>query len=318
MNHSFIVEGEENMMMNLKKLITLCMAIILCLSALSGCSNSKTPQIANELRFSLDTVSKLTISYDEETITFFESDNEYLVIKEYMTKNKSSYYAKVTELNNSIHISEGDKPLFKDGFSRYIEVYLPAAYRENLSVTTTNGIIDFSNIDLDLSSLRVDSTSGAIILDSAIVSDIHLSSTSGIMDLGNIQVGQIRLETTSGNVTCAELNGYVTYTSTSGDVDIKSAIGSGSYTANNSGKLNVVYTEVDGDLSFFNKNDNIILTLPADLEFVFEATTKNGLISTDFPQDVTTNGRSTSGIVGDNPTVTIKAETNNGDIQVTR
>ena len=305
-------------MMNLKKLITLCMAIILCLSALAGCSNSKTPQMANELRFSLDTVSELTISYDEETITFYESDNDDLVIKEYMTKSKSSYYAKVTELNNSIHISEGDKPFSKDGFLRYIEVYLPAAYKENLKVTTTNGNIDFSGLDLDLSSLRVDSTSGVVKLDNVLASDIHLSSTSGTLDLGNIQAGQMKLETTSGSVTCAELNGYVTYTSTSGDADIKSAIGSGSYTANNSGKLNVVYTEVDGDLSFFNKNENIILTLPSDLEFIFEATTKNGSISTDFQQDVTINGRTTSGIVGDNPTVTIKVETNNGDIQVTK
>ena len=305
-------------MTNLKKLITLCMAIILCLSALAGCSNSKTPQMANELRFSLDTVSELTISYDEETITFYESDSDDLVIKEYMTKSKSSYYANVTELNNSIHISEGDKPFSKDGFLRYIEVYLPVAYRENLKVTTTNGNIDFSGIDLDLSSLRVDSTSGVVKLDNALASDIHLSSTSGTLELGNIQAGKIRLETTSGSVTCDELNGYVTYTSTSGDADIKSAIGSGSYTANNSGKLNVVYTEVDGDLSFFNKNENIILTLPSDLEFVFEATTKNGSISTDFQQDVTINGRTTSGIVGDNPTVTIKVETNNGDITVTK
>jgi len=276
------------------------------------------PFPANELRFSLDTVSELTISYDEEPITFFESDSDYLVIKEYMTKNKSSYYAKVTERNNSIHISEGDKPLFKDGFSRYIEVYLPAAYRENLTVTTTDGKIDFSGIDLDLSLLRIDSTSGAIILDSALASNIHLSSTRGTLELGSIQASQIRLETTSGSVTCAELNGYVTYTSTSGDADIKSAIGSGSYTANNSGKLNVVYTEVDGNLSFFNKNDNIILTLPTDLEFVFEATTKNGSVSTTFQQYVTINGRTTSGIVGDNPTVTIKVETNNGDIKVTK
>ena len=171
---------------------------------------------------------------------------------------------------------------------------------------------------MELSSLRVDSTSGVVKLDNALASDIHLSSTSGTLDLGNIQAGQIKLETTSGSVTCAELNGYVTYTSTSGDADIKSAIGSGSYTANNSGKLNVAYAEVDGDLSFFNKNDNILLTLPSDLEFVFEATTKNGSISTTFQQSVTINGRTTSGIVGDNPTVTVKVETNNGDIQVTK
>lgn len=302
----------------MKKTITLGMALILSLFAFAGCSNSKSLQMANELRFSLDGISSLTISYDEEKITFFEGDSDDLVIKEYMTENKSSYYAKVTERNESIQISEGGKPFFKDGFTRYIEVYLPESYHQNLTVTSTNGDIDLSGMSLDLSALRIDNSSGNVILNNAVASDIHLSSTSGTLDLGNIQANQIRLETTSGSVNCTELNGNVTYTSTSGNADIKSAIGFGSYKANNSGSLNIVYTEVNGDLSFFNKNDNITLTLPEGLEFEFQATTKNGSISTTFQQDVTVNGRTTSGVVGDTPTVTVKVETNNGNIEVTQ
>lgn len=302
----------------MKKTITLGIALILSLFAFAGCSNSKSSQMANELRFSLDGISALTISYDEEKITFFKSDSDELVIKEYMTENNSSYYAKVTERNESIQISEGSKPLFKDGFTRYIEVYLPESYHENLTVTSTNGDIDFSSVSLDLSMLRVDNSSGTIILDNAIASDIHLSSTRGTLDLGSIKANKIRLETTSGSVNCTELSGNVTYTSTSGNADIKSAIGSGSYKANNSGSLNVVYTEVNGNLSFFNKNDSITLTLPKNLEFKFEATTKNGSVSTNFQQHITVNGRTTSGVVGDNPTITVKVETNNGHIEVIR
>ena len=302
----------------MKKTLTLSMALILSLFVFVGCSNSKSPQIANELRFSLDGRTTLTISYDEEKITFYESDSDDLVIKEYMTENKSSYYAKVTERNESIQISEGGKPFFKDSFSRHIEVYLPKSYHENLTVTSTNGDINFSGVNLDLSMLRIDNSSGNVTLANAVASNIHLSSTRGTLDLENIQANQIRLETTSGSVNCTELNGNVTYTSTSGNADIKSAIGSGSYKTNNSGSLNVVYTEVKGDLSFFNKNDNITLTLPENLQFEFQATTKNGSISTTFQQSVTVNGRTTSGLVGDNPTVTVKVETNNGNIKVTQ
>lgn len=302
----------------MKKAITLGMFLILNLFVFAGCSNPKSAQMTNELRFSLKGISSLTLSYDEEKITIFESDSDALVIKEYMTENKSSYYAEVTEGNESIYISEGGKPFFKDGFSRYIEVYLPESYRENLTVTSTNGDIDFSGMNLDLSMLRVDNSSGNIRLDNAVASNIHLSSTSGTLDLGNIEANQISLETTSGSVICTKLNGNVTYTSTSGSADIKSAIGSGNYKANNSGGLNVVYTEVNGNLSFFNKNDNITLTLPKNLEFEFQATTKNGSVSTNFQQDVTVNGHTTSGRVGSNPTITVKVETNNGDIEVTQ
>lgn len=304
--------------MNMKRKITIGLLAAACLSTLAGCSQSHPAQAANELRFDLDAISEVTISYDEEPITFFQSESSELVVKEYMTDNKERYYADVKQDNNSVHISEGGKPFFKGDFSRYIEVYLPEKYQENLTVTTTDGDIDISDMDLKLSSIRIDSTSGTVRLDSADASEIHLSSTSGTLNLGNITGEQIRLETTSGTIKCEELRGAVTYTSTSGDIDVKSAVGSGTYKANNSGILKVVYSEVTGDLSLFNKNDNIDLTLPQDLEFEFEATTKNGSVSTSFQECISIDGRTTHGTVGSSPTVTVKTETNNGNIKVTQ
>lgn len=304
--------------MKIKKQWLCGLAAVTFLMVPTGCSHSESPQMANELHFSLDGISDVTISYDEEPITFYKADNGGLVIKEYMTKNKSSYYADVKQRSGSIHISEGGKPFFKDGFSRYIEVYLPASYTDALTITTTNGNIDLSDVDLQLSMLRIDSTAGTVNLNNAAASDIHLSSTSGTLKLGCLKADNIRLDTTSGNVTCGELNGSVTYTSTSGNADISSAIGSGSYKANNSGKLHVVYTEVTGDLSFYNKNDSISLTLPDDLAFEFEATTKNGSVSAAFQDHLTIDGHTARGTVGSNPAVTITAETKNGDIEVTQ
>lgn len=299
-----------------KRYLMVWLAIMAGLIALTGCSHSQSPQLANELSFSLDDISEVTISYDEEKITFFESENDELTVKEYMTENKSSYYAKVEQNDDSIKISEGGKPFFKEGFTRYIEVYLPTSYDKNLTATATDGDIDISGMDLLLNDLRIDSTSGMVQLNNAEAQDIYLSSTSGTLDLGHLNAETIRIDTTSGNVTCEMLDGNVTYTTTSGNADILSAIGSGSYKANNSGKLDVVYTQVTGDLSFFNKNDNINVTLPADLEFEFEATTKNGAVSTSFQECIAMDGRTTSGTVGKHPTVSVKVETNNGNIEV--
>ncbi len=298
------------------KNIALYITVLFCLFSFVSCSKVQTSQMANEIQFPLETIASITISYDEENITFYESEDNKLVIKEYMTEHKSSYYARIKESNNSIQISEGGKPIFKDGFTRYIEVYLPKNYSQNLTVTSTSGKIDFSNMNLNLSLLRLNNTSGVIKVDNTTASEIHFSSTSGTLDLGHMQANNIRLETTSGSITCTKLNGNVTCTTTSGNIDVKSALGSGNYRANNSGKLNVGYSEVNGDLSFFNKNDDITLSLPADLEFIFEATTKNGSVSCNFQQSLTIDGRTTSGIVGSNPKITVKVETNNGDIDV--
>lgn len=302
--------------MKFNKQAVCCMVTIFLLTVLTGCSHAGGSQVVNEIHFSLDGISEVTISYDEETITFFETESDELIIREYMTENKSSYYANVRRNGNSIHISEGGKPFFKDAFYRYIEVYLPASYRQALTVTTTDGNIDLSDLNLQLSMLRIDSTAGTVEINSASASDIHLSSTRGTLRLGKIMADNIQLQTTSGSVFCDELTGRVTYTSTSGNADIKSAIGSGSYKANNSGNLYVVYTEVTGNLYFFNKNDNISLMLPGDLDFKFEAAAKNGTVTTTFQECITVDGRTMYGTVGSNPQITIKVETNNGNIEV--
>lgn len=292
--------------------------IALSLVVLSGCSYRGEPQTVNELRFSLDYISDVTISYDEERIIFFEAENDELLIREYMTENKEAYHAKVDQRGESLHISEGGKPVFKESFNRYVEIYLPETYRGSLTVTTTDGNIDLSEVALNLAALRINSTSGRVEISQASADNMNLSSASGTLDIGRLVAERIQLETTSGKITCDSVEGYVVYSSTSGDLEITSAAGSGTYQANNSGKLNVTYTVVDNDLYLFNKNDNINLTLPTDLEFRFSATTKNGSVSTTFPESISINGQITSGAVGLHPTVTIEVETRNGDIHVTQ
>lgn len=302
--------------MKRKNQYLISIAAISLLSLLAGCNTEKIPKPANEVHLSLDGIENLTISYDEEDILFSESENDELVIKEYMTENKKSYYAKIQQKKHSIQISEWEKPFFKSGFSRYVEVYLPASYQENLTITSTDGTIDLSETALELSGVRIDCTSGKVSLKEAAASDVHISSTSGTLEIGSITSENIRLETTSGKVMCDELEGNVTYVSTSGDLEVKSASGSGSYTANNSGKLDVTYTNVAGNLSLYNKNDDISLTLPKELGFDFCATTKNGSIVTSFQEALTTEGKTVQGTVGKNPTASVEVQTKNGKIEV--
>lgn len=301
-----------------EKNILIIMVEILTMLFLSACGREGTVTLSNEQSFSLDGISDLTISYDDENICFFMSENENLIIREYMSEDKKAYHAKIRRKKDSIQISEGGKPIFKSGFIRYVEVYLPASYSSNIKVTATDGEIDMSEIELDMDSVRVDCTSGTFRLNKAVAEEIYFSSTSGELELGEVIGNQIRIETTQGNVTCENIKGNVTYTSTSGNAQFLSASGSGVYKANNSGSLSVIYDEVTGDLSFFNKNDDIVLQLPQGLSFQFEAIIKNGKIDTDFQGDISVNGDSASGIIGANPTVTIKAETRNGNIEVSQ
>ena len=269
----------------------------------------------NIMTFDISHISDIVISYDEEEITFMKSADDKLMIKEYMSDSKSRYFAKVDQKKDTIKISEGKKPFPAGGFTRHVEVYLPDSYQKNLTVTTTNGSIELQNIELNMKSLRVDSTSGKIKIKHASAEAVHISTTSSEMELGNLEGDSIRLETTSGSVQCTEVSGNVTCTSTSGDVVIQSASGSGSFRNENSGKLCVEYVNVDGDLTFYNKNGEVAVTLPEDFDFIFEAETKNGTVSVPFEEELVRKGRTMEGTVGDKPETFVKAETKNGDIR---
>lgn len=273
--------------------------LVMMMFLLSACGKEGAVKMANEMNFPLENISDLVISYDDENIRFFKNENENLVIREYMSKDKERYHARVNQKNGSIRISEGGKPFFHRNFVRYVEVYLPVSYCENIEVTTTDGSIDMSGMELSMKTICIETTSGAL-------------------NLGTLIGDRINIETTRGNVTCEKIDGEVTYTSTSGNAKFLSAKGSGSYKADNSGILSVIYDDVTGDLNFFNKNGSIQIWLPKDLAFEFEAITKNGSIDTNFQGDISVNGDSARGTVGIEPLVTVSLETKNGDIEVNR
>lgn len=269
-------------MKHLKSILSV-LAALLVLMAGSGCSRSANTESANELTFELDSISEISIAYDDEDVTFFNSENDRLIIKEYMSENKKSYHAKVNKTDNYIHISEGGKPVIKNNFYRYIEVYLPESYKQTLTVGTTDGKINLSGIDIDLEMLDV-------------------STTSGVIEINNAAASCINLTTTSGSIECERLEGNVNYTATSGSIDIKSAYGSGQYRADNSGLMNIIYSKVDGDVSLYNKNDDVNLTIPDDIKCDIRVKSKNGMVSA--PQSDTSSK------------IKITAESVNGDVNI--
>ena len=317
-NEPFIYLESEVIEMKYKQFMSLFLALLPALLLFSGCGKQQVVQLVNEMSFSIDGIKEVTIAYDEEDMFFFQSETENLIIQEYMSKNKNRYYANVTQERDSIQVCEGGKPLFQDGFVRYIEVYLPASYQEDIKITSTNGEIDLSDLYLNLKSIRIDCTSGILKIKQATASDIYLSSTSGNLEVGTLAADRIRIDTTQGTVVCARAEGTVSYTSTNGDAAFLSAAGSGTYQVTNSGKLSVIYDDVTGDLSLYNKNGSIELVLPAALDFTFDAIVKNGSVVTNFQGELAVNGDTTHGIVGSNPAITIKTETKNGTIEVTQ
>lgn len=296
-------------------LLTIAAAILLLPT---GCSSRKIPQKTNELVYGLAGVDAVQISYDEEAITFLESSTGDLIIQEYMTADESGYHAKTAEKNRTIYISEGGKPPGSMSFERYVLVYLPASYAGTLRVTGTSGTVDLSALTLQAPTLQIENTAGEIVFGSIRGKQAALSTTSGRIAGGSIQADNIDIVTTSGEVVCELLAGTVSYATTSGNLTVSAAVGSGHYEASNSGILDITYTGLTGDLILSGKNDDIMLTVPAGLAFSFEAQSKNGTVSTDFQERLEVEGEAVSGTVGASPAVSIKITTHDGNITVKR
>ena len=275
---------------------------VLCIGVMSGCSGGGGAGVANELTFDTASVNEITIAYDDERITVFNSDDNNLVVKEYMNKNKKSYHARVKENGNSIHISEGGKPLLKDGFIRYIEVYIPSDYKQSLNIGTTNGTIDCTGLDINTGAFNADTTSGEVKLDKVNSKTVSLSTTSGSLYAAEITADSISIRSTSGSAVIDRLSGVVDYHGTSGDISVADAAGSGRYICDNSGDMQIAYSEVRDNLFLYNKNDNVNLKIPQEFDFEMQAKSKNGNISA--PQGVS------------NAKIKIYAETVNGDINI--
>lgn len=252
---------------------------ILFLTVFSGCSDGSAIRLANELTFETGGLQEITIAYDEENITFHEGEQNTLVIKEYMNKDETKYHARVTERADSIHISEGAKPVFPGNFQRYIEVCLPALYQETVNVATTSGTVDCSGIGITLQTLNARTTSGLVKLGKAKAKSVILQTTSGSLQADCITADNIKIETTSGSAGFGILKGDVDYTTTSGTLEVVSAYGAGRYKTDNSGNMRIDYAEVNGDLLLSNKNGDISLSLPTAMPFDIQAKSKNGTVT---------------------------------------
>lgn len=136
-----------------EKMIGIYMILFVFIS-LNGCAN--TP--ANVQAIDIDDVDGINISYSSDNVTFYESETQQLVIKEYMNKNNAKYSADISISGNYVIIESGDRPL---GFQSYVEVYLPNTYNGNLSVNTENGAI-IADKSFTLDEVNIGADNGAL------------------------------------------------------------------------------------------------------------------------------------------------------------
>ena len=320
----------------IRKKIAFTLAGVLIFGVLGGCKSFKDTVLVNTLIFNMEDFQKLQLDYDAEDIHVLKSENDKIVIHEYMNENIKSYYARTTHKNGELIVTEGKRPR-SSSFESYIELHIPSNYKGSLSLHTTSGTIK-SEFPLNLSdSFSVDTTSGVIDVSSVNASIVSLAttdgtikgeslasstikivSTNGNLDFESIKANTIEVQTTNADTRINEVNGLISYTSKGGNLTASNIKGSGSFNASGDGSVNVSFSEVTGDIYSFSKNGRLELKLPSQLAFKFSATTKGGAIDTSFTDQLTVTDGTAAGIVGSTPDIAIVMETQNGDIKASK
>lgn len=284
--------------------------ILVTMSAvvLGGCSApSKTQsyaglnilpaQLVNTQEISMDSLENIQVSYLSDNITLLESSSNHVVLKEYMSTDDQQYYASVSQSENNLTITTGERPETQaiDAFQSHIEIYLPVDYHGGLNVETLSGSI-LSERSLSQSAFQAVSTSGSISVGDIKADTIKIGATSGSIK-GGVLTGSIEIETTSGELKVSEISGPGKFISQSGSMHI----GCGNEVEN------ITATAQSGSIN---------ITVPKSLGFHFSAATNSGNITTPLRNQFDGKNEAITGTVGENARILIDITTTSGNILI--
>lgn len=294
----------------------MCAAFLLA-GFLSGCGEQKAPALVNTLTFNMGDFERLRLDYDADDIHVLQSDTDRVIVKEYMNKDKKSYYARTSMRNGERLITEGNRPKHSH-FKSYIELYIPQKYTDSLTLHSTSGTIK-SEITLNLSGdFSVDTTSGVVEASNVTASHVKGTSTNGSLSFENMDAGDIDIQTTNATTVMNQASGAIRYQTKGGKLTASSLHGSGSFNASGEGVMDISFAGVTGNISAYSKNGALAVTLPSSLAFHFSATTKEGSIDTSFADQLAVKDHTAAGTVGASPEITVELKTQNGDIKASR
>ncbi|CAG0936151.1 hypothetical protein TFLX_05017 [Thermoflexales bacterium] len=164
--------------------------------------------------------------------------------------------------------------------------------------------------------LDLRSSNGAIV-SAGPVGDLKAQTSNGAIEVRSSQ-GQLDLNTSNGGITINGGRGLLNLETSNGRIDVTADnVMVNGRTSN--GGFHFTGSLAAGRSEMRTSNGGLVVTLPADTQFIIDAETSNAKIDSDFAvttQDFSDNRL--SGTVGSDPDVTLELHTSNGGIDLRR
>lgn len=281
-------------------------------------------KLRNTIEVSVSQADRLKLIYGSKNIKIYPSEDDRIIVKEYLYSNRPEARASVTYGDGEVLIEGGGLHAFVVfgffwGEGERIEVYVPEKGLEEFWVETGSGNITSQEGAVETKkSIRVQAGSGNIKWQKGTAEEIFLQAGSGNVKAEALK-GNISLRTGSGNINGENLEGILRVQAGSGNVTLKEVYGSGNVEAR-SGNVKVEALKVTGDITIGTNSGNNSLEIPADLSFHFQADTRSGNIHTDFEEQLSYNkkGNHGEGDVGDGSGPTISMKAGSGNVSIRR
>lgn len=280
-------------------------------------------KLRNTIEISTDEAKNLMMEYRSQEINVYPSNNDKIVIKEYLVSDREESKGKVTVENGTARVTAGERMIYIFSFfsGERIDVYLPEHLLKEITLTTASGnITQKEAFDLGCTSLSVAANSGNIGWKEADAENIHFKAASGNITLDNIS-GAGTVKATSGNIRMKNFWGSGKIEAISGNIDVEAGEITGDFSIRaNSGNVTMEAQQVKGNIEANATSGNIRLDLPEGMEFQFEAHTTSGNIHTSFDESLSFHkkGNEAKGQVGESDKYRVFASATSGNIKVTR
>lgn len=291
-------------------------AVILFFAVFSVFGNG-IAELVNTQEIDLTGINDLRISYTSASITLINGTTDKLIVKEYMSENNPSYYARINKSGSSVTIENGIRPIFQfRPFYMYVEIYLPSAYQSDISIKTVSGRIE-SQGTLTSTAAKIETSSGSISAERIAAVSAQVKTMSGSIRIEKIS-GVSAVQTSSGSIRIGESDGNITLNTSSGSIDVNQLSGNLS-AKTSSGRINIAVSETTGNITLQTSSGSVQLEVPRGLNFNYTSRSSSGSLSAPFSDSLSSplnNRRLVQGSVGEASDRNVEIYTTSGSIRV--
>lgn len=287
-------------------------------------------ELRNTIELSASEIDNLEIIYTSKNIVVYPSEDDRIIIKEYLISDRPEAQAKVDATDDTVTKDKertvrvtGGKAFTITifgfwGMGERIEVYLPREGLKNLLMQTSSGNIKAES-DFSMKAERFEAVAGSgnIVWRDTDAGEVRIEAGSGNLMAENL-TGDMEIGTGSGNIRLVNPEGSAEITAGSGNITVEEFSAQG-FVKTGSGNIRMEVQEIAGDLKLRTGSGNCRLVLPQQSSFRFAAQTGSGNINTFFDDMLTYNkkGNQAQGEIGEDPSALISVEANSGNVNIT-